>query len=59
MAVIDRGDKLRLSLPPAMPGEPVDIISFVVTEAGWKTLRERIGTSRSNPVRILTRLIQK
>lgn len=57
MAIIDKGDKLRL--PTAMPGERVDIISFVVTKAGWETLKDRIGISPSNPVRILTRLIHE
>lgn len=57
MATIDNGDKL--ALPRAKPGERVDIISFVVTKAGWETLRDRIRISSSNNVRILTRLIYK
>lgn len=55
--MIDNGGKLQL--PPAEPDEPIDIISFVVTKAGWETLKERIEINSSNPVRILTRLIYK
>lgn len=55
--MIDYGDQLQL--PPAEPGEPVDMISFVVTKAGWETVKERIKINLSNPVRILTRLIDK
>lgn len=43
-----------LALPPAKPGEAIDILSFVVTEPGWTALKERIGISPSNRVRILT-----
>lgn len=57
MAIIGTGAQLKL--PLAEPDEPVDILSFVVTKAGWETLKDRIGISTSNPVRILTRLIHK
>lgn len=49
--------RTTLQLPRAMRGEPVDILSFVVTGAGWVALQDRIGILPSNPVRILTRLI--
>ena len=57
MATIEKGEDLVL--PLAMPGEPVDILSFVVTNAGWEELKKRIGISSSNPnpIRLLTRLI--
>lgn len=55
MATIGKGAELQL--PLAWPGEPVDILSFVVTKAGWKALMERIGISSSNPIRILTQKI--
>lgn len=57
MAMISNGNQLEF--PLADPGEAVDIISFVVTEAGWKALKDRIAINSSNPVRILTRLIYK
>ena len=57
MAMIGNGNKLRL--PRAKSGESVDILSYVVTKAGWKTLKDRIGISSSNPVRILTQKIDK
>jgi superfamily II DNA or RNA helicase len=55
MAMIGNGN--QLPLPPAEPGEPVDILSYVVTKAGWETLKDRIEINSSNSVRILTRLI--
>ncbi|MDN5942134.1 MAG: DEAD/DEAH box helicase family protein [Nitrospira sp.] len=55
--MIDNSGKLKL--PRAEPDEPINIISFVVTKAGWETLKERIEINSSNPVRILTRLIYK
>lgn len=55
--MIDKGDKLDLQ--PADPGEQIDIISFVVTKAGWERLKDRLKISPSNHVRILTRLIHK
>ena len=57
MATIEKGEDLVL--PLALPGEPVDILSFVVTNAGWEALKDRIGISSSNPnpIRLLTRLI--
>jgi superfamily II DNA or RNA helicase len=55
--MISNGNKLRL--PRAKSGESVDILSYVVTKAGWKTLKDRIGIFSSNPVRILTQKIDK
>jgi superfamily II DNA or RNA helicase len=51
------GNGNQLPLPQAEPGEQVDILSFVVTEAGWKALKHRLKISQSHRVRILTRLI--
>jgi superfamily II DNA or RNA helicase len=56
-AMFDRGAKLPLL--PAEPGERVDILSFVVTKAGWESLQHRLKLSPSNHVQILTRLIYK
>ncbi|MDH4187056.1 MAG: DEAD/DEAH box helicase family protein [Nitrospira sp.] len=53
------GPSTEFKLPPAKFGEQVDILSFVVTKAGWETLQHRLKLSPSNPVRILTRLIHK
>jgi len=55
--MIDNGDKLPF--PKAHPRERVDILTFVVTKAGWEALKDRIGISSSNSVRILTRLIHE
>lgn len=55
MAMIGSGD--RLPLPSADPDEPVDILSFVVTKAGWEALKKRISISSLKHVRILTQLI--
>ena len=53
------GRSTEFQLPLAEPDERVDILSFVVTKAGWETLQHRLNLSTSNPVRILTRLIYK
>lgn len=53
------GPSTEFQLPPAELDEQVDILSFVVTKAGWETLQHRLKLSPSNHVRILTRLIQK
>ena len=57
MAMINTG--AQLPLPSAEPDEQVDILSFVVTKAGWESLKSRIKISSANHVRILTRLIHK
>ncbi|MDP3090203.1 MAG: DEAD/DEAH box helicase family protein [Nitrospira sp.] len=54
-AMFDRGAKLPLL--PAEPDECVDILSFVVTKAGWEALKHRLKISQSHRVRILTQLI--
>lgn len=51
------GHSTEFQLPPAELDEQVDILSFVVTKAGWETLQHRLKLSPSNHVRILTRLI--
>lgn len=53
------GHSTKFQLPSAKPDERVDILSFVVTKAGWETLQHRLNLSTSNHVRILTRLIYK
>ena len=53
------GHSTKFQLPPAEPNEQVDILSYVVTPAGWASLKRRIGLSQSNTVRILTQLIYK
>lgn len=55
MAMIVKGAKLPLL--PAKPDECVDILSFVVTKAGWEALKNRLKISQSHRVRILTQLI--
>lgn len=55
MASIEKG--MQLDVPPAKPGEQVDILSFVVTKAGWEVLKDRLRLKPSNQIRILTRLI--
>ncbi len=53
------GPSTEFQLPKAKSGEQVDILSFVVTRAGWESLQHRLKLSPSNHVRILTRLIHK
>lgn len=53
--MIAKGAKLPLLL--AEPDECVDILSFVVTKAGWEALKNRLKISQSHRVRILTQLI--
>jgi len=53
------GHSTEFQLPPAELNEQVDILSYVVTKAGWETLQHRLKLSPSNHVRILTRLIYK
>lgn len=53
------GHSTEFQLPPAKLDEEVDILSFVVTKAGWESLQHRLKLSPSNHVRILTRLIYK
>jgi superfamily II DNA or RNA helicase len=53
------GHSTEFQLPLAKLDEEVDILSFVVTKAGWESLQHRLKLSPSNHVRILTRLIYK
>ncbi len=55
MATIDNG--YQLELPEADPDEQIDIFSYVVTKAGWETLKSRLKISPSHRVQVLTQLI--
>lgn len=48
-----------IPLIKAKPNEPVDILSFVVTSAGWNSLKRQIRISQSNTIRILTQWIYR
>lgn len=48
-----------LPLPRVLPGESVDILTFVVTRDGWEALKDRIGLLSENRVRLLTKEIKK
>lgn len=43
-------------LPEAEPGERIDVLTFVVTKAGWNALKEKLKLQPNNPVRIVSRL---
>ncbi len=59
MSTIHDNKLLPLPLPEAWPEEPVDILSYVVTPAGWEALKDLTRISSANQVRILTRLISQ